>query len=274
MHTLGIIGVGMVGGALQRYFQSRGFPVFAYDPGKSLGSFEEVERAEFVFLCVPTDYREGVGCDTSIIEENCARLREPKTIIIRSTVIPGTTDRLQKAFPQHALLVVPEFLTEATADEDTKNPARVIIGYTKESRPHAEKILSLMPEARFSKILPAREAEFVKYFSNTFYATKVVFANQFYDVVERAGANYDLIRECVEHDPMIAPSHVDVFHKGYRGYDGKCLPKDTQSFIHFGRSLGEPMRLLHIVTEINADLTQRKSAAAEPSLPSFLAARD
>ena len=97
-----------------------------------------------------------------------------------------STEKLQKKYSQHKFLFNPEFLTEATAREDTNYPARQILGYTEQSRDMAKNVLRILPKAVFEKIIPAREAEMIKYFSNTWFATKVVFANQIYKLCEKS----------------------------------------------------------------------------------------
>jgi len=130
---IGIFGVGMVGGALKRYFEKREeYEIYSYDK-KGLGSIEELNKADFIYVCLPTPYIPGKGCDTSLVEEGISHLSGEKVIIIKSTVIPGTTDMLQKKFPQHKFLFNPEFLTEDTADQDMGFPDRQIVGYTEKS---------------------------------------------------------------------------------------------------------------------------------------------
>jgi len=208
MQKIAIIGAGMVGGSLARYFsQHKGTKPILYDPPKGLGSKEELNQAEIVFICVPTPYREEVGFDTSFLDEAFAVLDGTKTVVIKSTVEPGTTDGYQNKYPQHKVLFNPEFLTEATADHDTLNPNRQIIGYTDQSRAVAEEVLVLLPPAPFQKIIKAKEAETVKYFSNTFYALKVAFANQFYDFCQKIGVDYEAIKECAKAAPMMGANH-------------------------------------------------------------------
>ena len=98
----------------------------------------------------------------------------------------------------------------------------------------------------------------VKYFNNTWFSTKVVFANQVYDVCEKMNIDYELVRDCAAADKRVGPSHLDVFHKGYRGYGGKCLPKDTRAFIQLGNRLGAEQKLLKVVEDINNELTRKQ----------------
>jgi len=106
--------------------------------------------------------------------------------------------------------------------------------------------------------MPAKEAELVKYFGNAWFATKVVFANQIYDVAKKLELDYDRIKEAAAADKRIDRTHLDVLHKGYRGYGGKCLPKDIRSLIQFAENLGLDPKLWKIVEEINGELTKDK----------------
>lgn len=251
---IGIIGVGMVGGAMYAYYPD----AIPYDVERYPENKDKVKEADIFFICVPTPYVEGIGCDTSIVESVLAWIPAGKTVVIRSTVIPGTTERLQKQFPEHFILFNPEFLDEVTAVENFKNPNRQIVGFTEKSESKAQEILDMLPPASFQRLMPAKTAETVKYFGNSFYASKVIFSNQIYDLCNRIGINYDAVKEAVSADPRIGPSHLEVIHKGYRGYGGKCLPKDVKALIHLARENGFPLRYLEKVDEINEEITQGK----------------
>lgn len=252
---IGIIGVGMVGGACARWFESQGHRVFPFDLYKGVGAMDAVNGAEVIFIAVPTPFDEERGrFDASEVEKAAAAVAGSKTIVIKSTVLPGTTESLQERHPQHRFLFSPEFLTESTADADLTHPAMHIVGYTDSSRAAAPEIMSLFARAPFERIMPSREAEFFKYLRNTFFATKVIFFNQMYDICVKLGLDYETIRECAAQDPWIGGQHTVIRHKGYRGYGGKCLPKDTKAFIKFSREQGADQKLLERVEEINAAL--------------------
>jgi len=255
---LGICGVGMVGGALKNYFEKKGVKPLVYDKGKNLGSMEEVNKADVIFICVPTPYLKDKGFDLSYIKETCNNIKGEKIIIIKSTVIPGTTEKLQKEYPQHKFLFNPEFLVEERANEDMLNPDRQIVGYTSKSKGVAEEILNLLPKAPFKKVIPASESEMIKYFGNTFLAVKVIFGNQIYELCKKLGIDYDIVREAGSADPRIGPSHLDVFHGGYRGYGGKCLVKDTRALIQKSEETGIDLGLLKKAEEINNQLMKEQ----------------
>jgi len=255
------VGIGMVGGAMLRYLQKKeGLEIFTYDKGKNEGSQEEVNKAEVVFVCVPTPYlKDGTGFDLSYVEETLSWLNGEKVVVIKSTVLPGTTEVLQKKYPQHKLLMNPEFLTEETADQDMNYPDRQVVGYTEKSHDVAGDLMQLLPLAPFERIIPATEAELVKYFGNTWFSVKVSFANQMYDLCQALGADYDRMVEAAAADKRIGRTHLNVFHKGYRGYGGKCLPKDTKAIIQLADMKGVDLKLHKAAELINAELMKQQN---------------
>jgi len=268
---VGVMGLGMVGGALFRYFETHrklvpGETLIGYDPFKGYDHLEALQKAELVFIAVPTPYLTGegeVGFDLSYVRAAIGVLRDPKTVVIKSTVLPGTTEKLQEEFPQHKMLFNPEFLTEVTADQDMTYPDRQLIGTTEKSYNVATDVMHLLPMAPFERVMRAREAEMVKYFGNTWFSTKVIFANQIYDICKAMDIDYDVVKEGAAADKRIGRSHLEVLHKGYRGYGGKCLPKDTRALIQLGDKLGVEMALLKRVDELNNALI---AAQARPAV--------
>ncbi|MFH1820670.1 MAG: hypothetical protein ABH805_02050 [Candidatus Nealsonbacteria bacterium] len=257
----GIIGVGMVGGAVQRYFEGKeNIELFLYDKGRDLGSPEDVNKAEIVFICVPTPYlKDGMGFDLSYVEEALNMLQGDKVVVIKSTVMPGTTEALQQKYPQHKILMNPEFLTEETADQDMLYPDRQIIGYTEKSQTIAGDIMQLLPLAPFERVLPSTEAELVKYFGNTWFSVKVSFANQMFDLCQVLGVDYDRMVEAAAADKRIGRTHLNVMHKGYRGYGGKCLPKDIKALIQLADLKGVDLKLHKTAEAINKELMQQQN---------------
>jgi nucleotide sugar dehydrogenase len=259
---IAVMGIGYVGGALARYLDEAGHAPLRYDPPKGLGNDAVLAMADVIFVCVPTPYlADGVGFDLSFVRAAIAAIPGEKTVVIKSTVLPGTTELLQKEFPQHRMLFNPEFLRQATADEDMKRPDRQLMGYTERSKDIAPFILRLLPNAPFLRTLPATEAETVKYFGNCFLAMKVVFANQMFDVCQAMGIDYDIVKDCTAGDPRIGASHLQVLHDGFRGYGGSCFPKDVKSLIQLGESLGVDMTLLATADRINEDLVKNRQPA-------------
>jgi nucleotide sugar dehydrogenase len=234
MKKIGIIGLGMTGKVLLNWLEDEKIDVKGYDKFKNIGSREELKDREIIFLCLPTPYNKKSGYNLSALIENIEFFKGPKIFVIHSTVLPGTTENFQKKYKKHIFLFNPEFLSESTADQDFRKPDRQIIGYTskKESKRIANEILKILPRSSFERIIPATEAEMVKIANNAFNAMKVIYANQIYDLCQKLEINYDTVRECLAKSKFImTDSHLYVFHKGYRGVGGKCLPKDLNALI-------------------------------------------
>ncbi|MBA4320978.1 MAG: hypothetical protein C0412_21515 [Flavobacterium sp.] len=250
---IGIIGIGVVGEALASVIPG----ALLYDKYKNIGSPEEVNKADIIFICVPTPYNKKTGFDLSAVEDVFSIIRGKKVVVIKSTVLPGTTEKMQRKYPQHKVLFNPEFLRQATAKEDMKNSAEQIIGYTKRSKSITKEILKILPKASSEFVVSATEAEMAKYFSNTFLSTKVIFANQIYDLCQRLGINYDAVKEMARVNPRFGFSHFDIWTDGYRGYSGACLPKDTKALIQLGDKMGVNLKLLKLVEKINNELLKK-----------------
>ncbi|MEY4722605.1 MAG: UDP-glucose 6-dehydrogenase [Candidatus Parcubacteria bacterium] len=247
-----VMGVGYVGSAVFVWFKEQGLEPLAFDPPKGLGTPEDLARAEIVFLCVPTPYDDARGgFDLSFVESAIAALPGGKTVVIKSTVLPGTTDEMRAKHPQHVFMFNPEFLRQVSAHRDFIEPDRQIVGARAEDRTAAEEIMALLPDAPVKKIMASKEAEMVKYFGNCFLATKVVFANQLYDLCAATGISYDAVMEGAGADPRIGTGHLQVMHEGYRGYSGSCFPKDMRALIQLGDRVGAPLELLKTVERLN-----------------------
>lgn len=258
--TIGIIGVGMVGGALLDYFKKEGIEPYIYDKGKNFGSMEEVNKADIIFLCIPTPFdREKQSFDLSYVEEACANVSGNKTIVIKSTVVPGTTQKLQEKYPQHKFLFNPEFLVEKRANQDMLSPDRQIVGFTENSKDFAQEILNLLPSAPYEKIIRSQEAEMIKYFGNNFLAIKVIFSNQMHSLCKKLDIDYDLVRDGASADKRIGPSHLDINHGGYQGYGGKCLIKDIRALIQIANENGIDLKLHKTTEAINNELMRKQN---------------
>lgn len=268
---IGLIGVGWVGAQLKKWFEEHkgykaGEDLFTYDidPKKCTG---DINQAEVIFVAVPTPRNpKDNSCDTSIVENAVSKIKESKVIVLKSTIPPGTTESLQKKYPQHKFLFNPEFLSESRAWEDMVRPDRQIVGFTEKSMEAASLVLSLLPKAPFMSPwgvgtykqtrITATEAEIIKYAGNVYFAQKVNWANALARVAEKMGADYENIRKGMSADFRIGDSHLDVNHGGYRGFGGYCFPKDTSAFMAFTkeRGLHDVYDLLSAVWKFNENL--------------------
>lgn len=247
---VGIIGYGMVGGAVGAWFKRAA----KYDLNKHPDGLPDVNKCGIVFICVPTPYKKSGGYDYRAIESTAKRLTGRKIVVLKSTVLPGKTTELQKRYPQHTWLFNPEFLRDKWAVKDFIEPDRQIVGIARKTTKHlaaARLVMKLLPPAPYQAITTSTEAELIKLFANTFLATKVVFANMMYDVSRRLGADYQAVRGGVGNDPRITSSMMNVWYEGFRGYGGKCFPKDMGALIAWGKKTKHRLQLLEVADAIN-----------------------
>ncbi len=230
-----MIGQGFIGRNMADDFSERGFEVVRYslDP-EYLVNREKLSDCDVVFIAVPTPTT-NQGCDVCAVREVLSLVGEGRVAVIKSTIVPGTTRKLQEEFPLISIMHSPEFLRERYAKQDTQNPPRNIIGIPKlddESRQLAEAILKILPPSPYERICQAEEAELAKYGGNIFLAMKVVYMNLIYELAESYNTSYDVIAELMSKDDRIGQSHMKVIdasgHTSFsgRGAGGHCFPKD------------------------------------------------
>jgi len=248
MSSIGIIGCGIVGKAAKNFYKD----AKVYDKSKVLDSWIEVIEQDVLFLCLPTPFRNG-KIDLSTLDEIFGKLLDKKIIVIKSTVVPGITDRFQIERPDLRIFYIPEFLSENSSFEDFAKPDKNIIGFTPQSRDLVPEIIKILPLAP-TLVVRAKEAEMIKCAINAFYALKVIFSNQLFDLCQHSDTNYHQVNCGLAMDKRIIDSHSEIFHKGYRGFGGHCLPKDLDNLIAFGDEIGLNLPLFRTVREINKRL--------------------
>ncbi|KKW30236.1 MAG: hypothetical protein UY75_C0038G0008 [Parcubacteria group bacterium GW2011_GWC2_52_8c] len=277
---VGVIGVGMVGTPLARYFEERmgyrrGKELFLFDTNPDKNCSDDIGRADVIFVCLPTPPAKDGSCDLSRISGAVKRIRGSKIVVIKSTVPPGTTESLQKKYPRHKFLFNPENLTERNAWEDFVRPDVQSVGFTAKSKEAAAMVLSLLPKAPFMSPwgvgtyhrveITATEAEIIKYARNVHFARKVNFANLLAALANKLGVDYEHIRLGMAADFRIGDSHLDVTHGGYRGFGGYCLPKDLDALIaHLERrGFSDGAELLKADRDFNKKLLKQQGLTLE-----------
>ena len=249
--TIGIIGQGFVGSAvregMEKYFD---IICFDKDPNKfsnSVSVFNVVENSVLCFLCVPTPMKKSGECDLSIVNKALNEIYECTTslnknqyiVVIKSTIPPGTTSKLNLEFPNISIVFNPEFLTEANSVNDYLEQNRIIIGG---DRPASSKVKMI-----FSKAFPripiiktsSTIAETIKYVTNTFLAMKVSYANEVYQICHELNIDYDKVIEYSRYDDRLGNSHWSVpGPDGDFGFGGHCFPKDLAAFEFIAKEMG------------------------------------
>ncbi|MBI2108848.1 MAG: hypothetical protein HYT93_01520 [Parcubacteria group bacterium] len=213
---IGFIGQGWIGKNYADDFERRGYGVTRYAQEREYaGNREKVRDCDIVFIAVPTPTR-NQKFDDSIVREVVKLVGKGKIAVIKSTVIPGTTESIQKENPGIFVFHSPEFLTESTARQDASQPFRNIIGISEESdeyRQKAKEVLSVLPKAQFDLVCKAKEAELIKYGGNNWFYFKVIYINLLYDLANKIGCDWEVIRDAMIADPRIGTSHMNPVHK-------------------------------------------------------------
>ena len=245
---IGIIGNGFVGSAIIHGFVLHADDIMVYDNDqkKSTHTMQDlVNNSEVIFICVPTPMFESGECDLSIVENVTEDLSQydcidKKVVVIKSTVVPGTTEMLAEKYPEMNFVFNPEFLTERKARLDFINASRIVLG---SNNPLANNIVEKLYRIRFpyTKIIKTDfgTAQLIKYMANCFFATKVSFMNEMYQFCEAIDGDWDKALEGFITDGRIGNSHIDVpGHDGDFGFGGKCFPKDLNAMIKRAEELG------------------------------------
>ncbi len=230
---IGFIGQGFIGKSYADNFEQRGFTVVRYSLENGYEkNKEKVKKCDMVFIAVPTPTTPK-GFDCSIVEKVLPLVGKGKIAVIKSTLLPGTTEKLQEKYPDLFVMHSPEFLIAATATHDAAHPLRNIIGISQQTsafRRKASEVMKVLPRAPYQRIMGAREAELVKYGGNCFLYFKVVYMNLLYDLVQKLGADFAVVRDAMVADPRIGTSHMNPIHEGGRGAGGLCFIKDFRAF--------------------------------------------
>ena len=258
--TVGIVGGGVVGSAIARTYLEHVKEVCVYDIDSKRATTNLsylLEKSNVIFICLPTPKRnDGLdGLDTSCIEEFFERLQRPlgfsytpdmreKVIVIRSTVPVGFTRTLSDKFEMQNICHSPEFLTARCSFADASIPSRNLIGNTPHGKEAARQLESLY-QYRFPNVqlytVTSEETEFVKLMANSFFAVKIAFFNEMYQLMAKGGSksglsfrSYQPILNMLLMDERISPYHTMVpGPDGEYGFGGACLPKDLSEVISY-----------------------------------------
>lgn len=229
---IGFIGQGWIGRHYADDFEQRGYEVVRYAlEAPYVANKDHIQTCDIVFIAVPTPTTLD-GFDVSAVRSVLGHVGKGSIAVIKSTILPGTTESLQESFPDIFVLHSPEFLVEKTAAYDAAHPNRNIVGIPVDSEVYKDKarlVLSVLPESPYTAVMTARDAEFVKYAGNCFLFTKVIYMNLLYDLVTAQGGNWNHIKEALIHDPRIGASHTEPIHSGGRGAGGHCFIKDFEA---------------------------------------------
>jgi UDPglucose 6-dehydrogenase len=207
--------------------------------------------------------RKSGECDTRLVEDTvrhidsiCGNIRAAcKIVVIKSTIPPGTTEKLNNQVSNIQVVFNPEFLTEANAINDFKNQNRIILGGPRPATSTLKTIFSkAFPKSAIIKT-GSNTAEMVKYFTNCFLSTKVSFSNEMRQICEKSDIDYDKVVEYSLYDSRIGKSHLSSpGPDGSYGFGGHCFPKDINALMFLAREKGIDPSVLQAVWDKNLEV--------------------
>ncbi len=257
---IGFIGQGWIGKNYADDFEKRGFDIVRYSLEEPhIKNKEKIKDCDIVFIAIPTPTTPK-GFDDSLLRSVIKLVGVGKTTVIKSTILPGTTESIQKENPDIYIVHSPEFLTEVTAVYDAANPDRNIVGIpidNDEYKKRAQDVIDILPKAKYEKVCGAKEAELIKYGGNCWFYFKVIYINMLYDLSLELGADWATIQEGMTADSRIGATHLNPIHKSGRGAGGNCFIKDFAAFADIYEGLvgdKKGIDLLKAFEEKNIDL--------------------
>lgn len=259
MSKTAIIGFGHVGKAMKVLFPDS----LVYDPNyeEYKNTKDQINRkCDLAIICVWTGQNKDGSCDISIVESTIKWLKTP-LILIKSTVEPGTTDKLKKKYKKR-ICMSPEYFGESSywipAEWSIKGwPYLIVGGSDNDATNIIDFFLPILGPNKKYYICSALEAELIKYMENAYLATKVTFANEMYEICKKLGANWYRVWEGWALDPRVERSHSAVFPRN-RGFTGKCLPKDVSALIKTAQENNYQPKFLQEVIKSNTRFRKQR----------------
>ena len=242
MKKIGIVGNGFVGNSVAFGFSpTHEVRIHDKDLKKNLNTIEEVLECDYVFVCVPTPMNQNGSINLDVVHKALQEIKSKNTknniLILKSTMIPGTVKTLQHKYPSLNIVFNPEFLTERTAKLDFLTQARIILGGDKK---HTSIVKQLFEERFMHSYVIETDtttAELIKYMNNVFFSSKVSIMNEFKQVCDKVGADWNVALKGFAADGRIGDSHLNVpGPDGKMGFGGSCFPKDINAFISLAES--------------------------------------
>ena len=239
-YKIGIIGLGYVGYAVHNFFKEfYDINTFHTNTNCNQASIKElVHRSNIIFLCLPTPMNKDGSTHLDILSNVISEIDEISIdknnkpyIVIKSTIPVGTTHSYINKYDNISILFNPEFLREASFNEDFKNQKRIILGSLDDNTPVHRLYKECFTSSEICNTNPST-AELVKYTTNCFLATKVSFANEIKSFCNAKNINYEDVIKLATMDKRLGSSHWSVpGPDGKNGFGGSCFPKDIASLI-------------------------------------------
>jgi|TARA_R110000782_G_scaffold3109_1_gene11665 UDPglucose 6-dehydrogenase len=248
-----IAGYGFVGKAYELFFKGRFADIKIVDPQYNTSTIDK--DTQYLVVCVPTPQSTDGACDISIVYDVVKAAPDHAKILIKSTISLDGWNTLKEAFPQKEICFSPEFLRAANYLNDIKDVDNVIL--SGDYSFWADQYSIQYPDIK-QYIVKPQEAILIKYFRNSFLATKVSFFNHVYDMCTASGIDFGQVRAGIAHDTRIGHSHTQVMpDDGVRGFGGMCFPKDTAALLKMAADKNINLNTLEAAVEYNKTLQKK-----------------
>jgi nucleotide sugar dehydrogenase len=216
----------------------------------------ELTDCDFAVVAVGTPAREDGSCDTSQVQDAVSQLPTTR-VLLRSTVPPGTTAQLARETGKQ-ICFMPEYVGETYFSQlwsgaDAHIPFLIFGGEPSIREYFVDQLLPIVGPDKFLFQCSSSEAELIKYMENAYFATKVAFVNEFYEISRLLKLDWHAVREGWLLDPRVERDHSAVFPSA-RGFSGRCLPKDLSAIVQIARDAGWQPTLLAAVGESNREV--------------------
>lgn len=273
MDNIGFLGAGFVGGtAFEVLNKVKGFECKIHDinPDKSKNSLQEVADCSVIFVALPTPMMDDGGCYVGFLEKavsDLRRLNVDSLLVLKSTIPPGTTERLNFTFGN--ICFSPEFLTEANAAKDFASLSYQIIGYCSGDdieKTNSEILQKLFREAYLQDVMNckdivsvhARAAEMCKYVRNCYLATRLSYFNEINQICSALEIDYETVRILAGMDERVGDFY-NFIDKEEPEFSGSCLPKDINSLIAIAEQLGIDPKVLKAAWKKNLEIAKKST---------------
>lgn len=272
-YSMGIIGLGLVGGAMFDSFLKKDYTIntnlYVYDKFKDggIGSFENILKSNILFLALPTMYNSVTKqYEKNAIQTTCKKLVENSykgVVIIKSTVEPGVTEELYRNYKLN-LIHNPEFLTARTASEDFHNQTHIVLGKTSGCDENIYQMVINFYKNEYSNAeisqCTSTESESMKIFANTFYSVKIQFLNELYLLCQSMNIDYNRVRDLIVKNGWMSEHHTNIPGPDNQlSYGGLCFPKDTNALLKVMEKSNIPHKVLKAVIEERNEMRKDKN---------------
>jgi len=273
---IAVIGYGYVGKAFVKMLEGH-YDVVIYDPAYNpshnydgvhfVDALQDFKECSLGVVCVPTPQSPDGSCDTSYVRSTLETLNSP-LIVIKSTVTPGTTDELRTQSGKR-IVFSPEYVGESKYynpffGSDMKEVPFVIAGGNdKDCNDYFDILIPILGPTKTYFKTTSLSAEVIKYMENTYFAIKLTFINEMYNICQTLGADWYAVREGWLLDPRVERMHTAVFPSD-RGFKGKCLPKDTLALVQAAKNKGYEPRFLQEMIENNSSFIKMEKSDSTP----------